>query len=483
MKKIFVILSIVLFWCGAAFAFPPLAPQISGTGGAPSAAYYYVSTADATLSNEIVLSANADSLLQAADYAAMLALLSLEEDDVEAFIFDADTQNVSGVWVWLDDVMHFWGTSSDAGIEWVTATNDHFLSLEFGESDGTNIPILNIADATFVEDTSTTNDDATEPGIRLWNDTADSWSLWGANDDGPQITIGGNATSFSIPDLAISFPITHTEDSGAITLHNMSVSATPADGVEESYSIQIDSNNILKLYSESVSDNSIDNLKMVLYGLAGEEAWMQFATNELTVVDGDKLGQIDFLAPLESSGTDAITVGASIWAEADAEFAADVNTTDLVFALGTSGAATEQMRIDNEGVVTPQGGVVIQETLSGDVADVTVDNSDVYGGILNNDGQATQACEFDLPAVVAGMSFIVVIGTDDDNNTYVHPNGTENMYLDGTAIGANERIVNANATMDVGDTLSCKAITTGGTVTWHCYTVVGTWADSGDDGD
>jgi len=77
----------------------------------------------------------------------------------------------------------------------------------------------------------------------------------------------------------------------------------------------------------------------------------------------------------------------------------------------------------------------------------------------------------------------VVIGTDDDNNTYVHPNGAENMYLDGTAIGVNERIVNASASMDVGDTLSCKAITTGGTVTWHCYTVVGTWADSGDDGD
>ena len=77
----------------------------------------------------------------------------------------------------------------------------------------------------------------------------------------------------------------------------------------------------------------------------------------------------------------------------------------------------------------------------------------------------------------------MVIGTDDDNDTYVHPAGAENMYLDGTAIGANERIKNPNATMDVGDELHCKAVTTGGTVVWWCLSVIGTWADSGDDGD
>jgi len=81
----------------------------------------------------------------------------------------------------------------------------------------------------------------------------------------------------------------------------------------------------------------------------GSYAALSLTTEELTIVDGDRLGQIDFLAPLESSGSDAILAGASIWAEADATFSATVNTTDLVFAVGTSEAAVEKMRVCSGG--------------------------------------------------------------------------------------------------------------------------------------
>jgi len=72
-------------------------------------------------------------------------------------------------------------------------------------------------------------------------------------------------------------------------------------------------------------------------------------TAETTVVDGDVLGRIDFQAPLESSGTDAILVGASIWAEADDTFAAGLNDTDLVFAVAESETAAERMRLSYDG--------------------------------------------------------------------------------------------------------------------------------------
>lgn len=84
-------------------------------------------------------------------------------------------------------------------------------------------------------------------------------------------------------------------------------------------------------------------------GDAGAAGDVDISTAELTVVDGDLLGRIDFIAPLESSGTDAILAGASIWAEADDTFAADNNTTEIVFAVGTSAAATEVMRILSTG--------------------------------------------------------------------------------------------------------------------------------------
>jgi len=87
----------------------------------------------------------------------------------------------------------------------------------------------------------------------------------------------------------------------------------------------------------------------------GSAGVLKLSTSELTVADADQLGRIEFIAPLEASGTDAILVGASIYAEADATFAADNNATDLVFATGASETATERMRITSAGNTTLLG--------------------------------------------------------------------------------------------------------------------------------
>ena len=92
-------------------------------------------------------------------------------------------------------------------------------------------------------------------------------------------------------------------------------------------------------------------------GGAAEPGKLLLSTAEATVVDGNKLGQIDFQAPAET-GTDAIVVGASIVAEADADFTASVNSTDLVFLTADSGAATEKLRIDSTGQVTFADGAI-----------------------------------------------------------------------------------------------------------------------------
>ena len=84
---------------------------------------------------------------------------------------------------------------------------------------------------------------------------------------------------------------------------------------------------------------------------------LKLTTAELTVVDADQLGRIDFSAPLET-GADAVLVGASIYAEADAAFSATVNSTDLVFATGDSAVASEKLRIDSTGQVTFADGAI-----------------------------------------------------------------------------------------------------------------------------
>jgi hypothetical protein len=82
------------------------------------------------------------------------------------------------------------------------------------------------------------------------------------------------------------------------------------------------------------------------------------STSLTDINDGDVLGRIDFQAPLEAGGTDAIVVGATILAEADATFSSSVNSTDLVFLTGDSGAATEKLRIDSTGQVTFADGAI-----------------------------------------------------------------------------------------------------------------------------
>ena len=84
-------------------------------------------------------------------------------------------------------------------------------------------------------------------------------------------------------------------------------------------------------------------------------AILKLQTSDTSVGDGDVIGAIEFAAPNESDGTDAIATAASIVAEADATFAADNNKTDLVIKLGKSEAATERGRFKHEGGLTITG--------------------------------------------------------------------------------------------------------------------------------
>ncbi|MBL6963887.1 MAG: hypothetical protein ISR55_08690, partial [Bacteroidetes bacterium] len=84
-------------------------------------------------------------------------------------------------------------------------------------------------------------------------------------------------------------------------------------------------------------------------GAAGAAGILTLASKELTVVDGDQLGRINFNAPLESDGSDAILAGAAIWAEADATFSTTVNSTELVFGTATTTVAAEKMRLTSDG--------------------------------------------------------------------------------------------------------------------------------------
>jgi len=81
---------------------------------------------------------------------------------------------------------------------------------------------------------------------------------------------------------------------------------------------------------------------------AGSSGKLLLGSSQTDVRANDILGQIDFRAFAET-GTDAITVAASIQAIAQGTFSASVNATDMIFYTGHSEAATEKFRITSQG--------------------------------------------------------------------------------------------------------------------------------------
>ena len=74
-------------------------------------------------------------------------------------------------------------------------------------------------------------------------------------------------------------------------------------------------------------------------------------TAQTAITANDVIGSINFQAPLEADGTDAVAIAAGIRAVAGATFTNAVNNTDLIFYTGKSEAATEKFRFTADGEI------------------------------------------------------------------------------------------------------------------------------------
>ena len=80
-------------------------------------------------------------------------------------------------------------------------------------------------------------------------------------------------------------------------------------------------------------------------------------TGETDMAANDVMGKIEFQAPDEGTGTDAILVAAAIQAVSEGDFSSSSNATRLEFMTGSSEAATSQMTISSGGIVGIGAGV------------------------------------------------------------------------------------------------------------------------------
>lgn len=86
-------------------------------------------------------------------------------------------------------------------------------------------------------------------------------------------------------------------------------------------------------------------------GLTTTGAILTLGSKEPSTVAGDVLGRVNFYAPLDAAGTDAILVAGSIVAMAEDTFSASVNKTSLHFQTGASEVATTKMTVMSNGNV------------------------------------------------------------------------------------------------------------------------------------
>lgn len=159
-----------------------------------------------------------------------------------------------------------------------------------------------LANATADGDILIAGNDGGHSRTALFFDSSANTTYLGWSGSGGLLTLTTTAMTPSV-NLVIGTSVVD-EDSGAVVLYDMSVSATPADGVEESFAFNIDGNTILKLYSEADSAGAVDTLSII----CGTHLELH-----KTDTDGTREGQIwydaseDKLKFKTAAGTETIT--------------------------------------------------------------------------------------------------------------------------------------------------------------------------------
>ena len=120
----------------------------------------------------------------------------------------------------------------------------------------------------------------------------------------------------------------------------------------------------------------------------GKEPSLTFQAGDNDIAQSDLLGSIQFQAPDETTGTDAILVAAGISAESEGDFSSSSNATSLKFTTATSAAAAIGGTDGGEMTLQSNGALLLRDkrttgapTLALQAGRTDVSQGDVLGGI------------------------------------------------------------------------------------------------------
>jgi hypothetical protein len=144
-------------------------------------------------------------------------------------------------------------------------------------------------------------------------------------------------------------------------------------------------------------------------------------SGETDIEADDVIGAINFQAPDEGEGTDAILVAAGIEAVSEGDFSATSNATKLSFKTGASETATEKMSLSSTGVLTLSNGESISNVTDGTV----ILNGEVAAGTGGATGIFKSNGDYDVTLKTGNSTTGSITITDGaDGDITIAPNGT-----------------------------------------------------------
>jgi len=157
---------------------------------------------------------------------------------------------------------------------------------------------------------------------------------------------------------------------------------------------------------------------------------LTFQTGDTDIAVNDLLGRINFQAPDEGAGTDAILVAGAIAAISEGDFSASANATSLIFQTGASETATTKMTLSSGGNLTVTGNV----SVGGDL--------DVTGSLDMSDANLTNVGSIQLDSIAGDAdsnTSITFSGSDvitfaTNGNTAITLNASQILTLSGNMI-------------------------------------------------
>jgi len=166
---------------------------------------------------------------------------------------------------------------------------------------------------------------------------------------------------------------------------------------------------------------------------------LTFQTGDTDIAVNDLLGRINFQAPDEGAGTDAILVAGAIAAISEGDFSSSANATSLIFQTGASETATTKMTLSSGGNLDVTGDIT-GSTLNADGDTAAGDNAAI--GFTSTEG---------LILTGQGSTNDVTIKNDADADVIEIPTGTVNVTMAGdVSIGDDLLLLSDAAVLNFG---------------------------------